>query len=290
MRDLAPVIDAAWCMPKAAWHRPRRPAGADAARAARRIWRRYRGGQRAALRHPIGNGGCTRPTRHARRGSSARCRAGRRERRCARRPGLPHALQTASSTSAARRPPATSARRRCCRRWWRACCHLPRPRRFERRIAHPRGELSAVLAAGLKQLSRRGDAAAFDTVCVATGAKDQKRYAPRGCRHQPAPRSAPVGITLDETTTREDIDTLCAVRARPGAPGDAVRSGRVPLIPHGVAGAAAAYLRTRSSAATTARPRCCATCSLADKDHRRSIRSMIPLGSCTMKLRTRPAR
>ena len=104
--------------------RGRRPAGADAAHAARRMGRRHRARHHAALRHADGQ---RRPARRLpglpRRIQALAARPpGRRERgqRTATRPTA-WRCRRASSTSAAKKPPPTSAPRRCCRPWWPAC-------------------------------------------------------------------------------------------------------------------------------------------------------------------------
>ena len=97
--------------------RRRRPARADPAHAARRVRRRCRRRQRAAVRCPDG---LRRPARglSSRRATrtNASCQAASSACRSTARATRPTAspCKRASSTSAARRRPATSARRRCC--------------------------------------------------------------------------------------------------------------------------------------------------------------------------------
>ena len=104
---------------------------------------------------------------------------------------------------------------------------LPRIQRLQRSHVTARGErlkriarrvasYTALLAAGLKQLGASViDGAAFDTVCVSTGAKtDAVLQAARdaGINLRRA-SDASIGITLDETTTREDITLLWSLFA-----------------------------------------------------------------------------
>ncbi|MGD9836009.1 MAG: aminomethyl-transferring glycine dehydrogenase, partial [Piscinibacter sp.] len=157
-----------------------------------------------------------------------------------------------------------------------------------KRIARRVASYTAVLAAGLRQLGAAvSDGAAFDTVCVATGAKtDAILVAARdaGCNLRRASPDA-VGITLDETTTREDIALLWSLFAD----GQAVpeftpfEAGVKPLIPLAMARSSAflthpVFNRYHSETEMLRYLR-----SLADKDLALD-RTMIPLGSCTMKL------
>ncbi len=105
-------------------HRRRRPARADADRAAGRARRRHRLRNDAALRHADGLRRAARRVPRVPRRIQARPAgaAGRRQHRRARRHRRTGSrCRRASSTSGARRRPATSARRRCCRPWSRAC-------------------------------------------------------------------------------------------------------------------------------------------------------------------------
>ena len=123
VRDLAPARRA----------RPRRggarrggdrPAGAHAARAAGRDGRRHRARLGAALRRAAGLRRAARGLlRRAATSTSATCRAGSSACRRTPRAGRPTGwrCRPASSTSAATRPRATSAPRRCCSRSWPRC-------------------------------------------------------------------------------------------------------------------------------------------------------------------------
>ena len=161
-----------------------------------------------------------------------------------------------------------------------------------RRIAQRVASYTAILAAGLERLGRTPTAdTAFDTLCLRTGAETPDLAARAlalgiNLRRYPEWGDAYLGITLDETTTRADLCTLWQVFAQPGQALPALaefEAGVEPLIP--------AALRRTSRYLThpvfnthhseTAMLRYIR--SLADKDLALD-RTMIPLGSCTMKL------
>ncbi len=161
------------------------------------------------------------------------------------------------------------------------------------RIARRVAAYTAVLAAGLEALGfRRRHASAFDTLEVETGARSQAIAAAAqrsgmNLRHASA---TTLGVTLDETTTRADVDALLGVfggaaadershgaawaRFERGAPTliPAHAARRSPFLGHPT------FHRHRSETAMLRYLR-----QLADKDLALD-RSMIPLGSCTMKL------
>jgi glycine dehydrogenase len=158
-----------------------------------------------------------------------------------------------------------------------------------KRIAQRVAAYTAILAQGLEQLGHTLTSdTAFDTVTVKAGGQAQalvKRALDAGMNLRLS-WGEYVGIALDETTTREDIEALWKVFA---APGQALPSlagfekGVEPRIP--------AELRRTSAFLThpvfnthhseTGMLRYIR--SLSDKDLALD-RSMIPLGSCTMKL------
>jgi glycine dehydrogenase len=158
-----------------------------------------------------------------------------------------------------------------------------------KRIAQRVAAYTAILAQGLEQLGHTLTSdTAFDTVTVKAGGQAQalvKRALDAGMNLRLS-WGEYVGIALDETTTREDIEALWKVFA---APGQALPSlagfekGVEPRIP--------AELRRTSTFLThpvfnthhseTGMLRYIR--SLSDKDLALD-RSMIPLGSCTMKL------
>ncbi len=157
-----------------------------------------------------------------------------------------------------------------------------------KRIARRVAGYTAVLASGLKQLGATvSDGAAFDTVCVATGAKTEavlKAAREAGMNLRRASADA-VGITLDETTTRDDIAALWALFAngQPLPDFAPFEAGVKPLIPLALARSSAflthpVFHRYHSETEMLRYLR-----SLADKDLALD-RTMIPLGSCTMKL------
>jgi glycine dehydrogenase len=155
-------------------------------------------------------------------------------------------------------------------------------------IAQRVHRLAATLAEGLRKLDYEVPATAFfDTITVKTGSRADLHETAR--RHRFNLRQvdgATVGISLDETITAEDVETLWRIFASPGQaiPDFAALEASVPdRLPD-------ALLR-RSSYLThsvfnthhseTRMLRYLRT--LADKDLALD-RGMIPLGSCTMKL------
>jgi glycine dehydrogenase len=157
-----------------------------------------------------------------------------------------------------------------------------------KRIARRVASYTAVLAAGLKQLGAAVvDGAAFDTVCVSTGTTTDAvlqaaRDAGFNLRRAAADR---IGITLDETTTREDITRLWSLFAngQPLPDFAPFEAGIKPLIPLSMARSSAflthpVFNRHHSETEMLRYLR-----SLADRDLALD-RTMIPLGSCTMKL------
>ncbi len=158
-----------------------------------------------------------------------------------------------------------------------------------RRIAQRIAAYTAVLAHGLEQLgvtvvTRQ----AFDTLTLATGASTQ---AIANSAHQQRMNlrlldTQHLSIALDETTTREDLSRLWALFAAPGQalPEVSLHSkGREPLIASELR-RSSAYLTHpvfNSHHSETGMLRYIRA--LSDKDLALD-RSMIPLGSCTMKL------
>ncbi|MCM2252644.1 MAG: glycine dehydrogenase (aminomethyl-transferring), partial [Ramlibacter sp.] len=158
-----------------------------------------------------------------------------------------------------------------------------------KRIARRVAAYTAVLAKGLREMGYTLTAdSAFDTITVQTGdATDliaSRAHSARANLRNTLPRH--LGISLDETTTREDIERLWSFFARPGQARPELakhEKGIEPLIP--------SELRRSSDFLThpvfnthhseTGMLRYLRA--LADKDLALD-RSMIPLGSCTMKL------
>ncbi|MGC4396257.1 aminomethyl-transferring glycine dehydrogenase [Hydrogenophaga sp. T2] len=162
-----------------------------------------------------------------------------------------------------------------------------------KRIAQRVAAYTAVLARGLAQLghanTHHGEQGVFDTVCLHVGAAEAEALMARAVAHGVNLRRAwgeYVMATLDETTTREDIALLWTIFAKDGQAlpdFEAFEKGVEPLIP--------AELRRTSDFLThpvfnshhseTGMLRYIRA--LSDKDLALD-RSMIPLGSCTMKL------
>jgi glycine dehydrogenase len=161
-----------------------------------------------------------------------------------------------------------------------------------KRIAGRVAAYTAVLAEGLRRLGCRvrGETA-FDTLTVDTGeatAKIARRAVDAGMnlRRYPEWGDTMLGIALDETTTRADIVALWGVFADegqelPDMPG--FERGVLPLIPAELRRTSTflahpVFNRHQSETSMLRYIR-----SLSDKDLALD-RSMIPLGSCTMKL------
>ena len=161
-----------------------------------------------------------------------------------------------------------------------------------KRIARRVASYTAILAAGLEQLGFASHAdGAFDTVTLKTGSRtgefvERAQAAGMNIRRYREWDDAYLSMTLDETTTREDITALWRVFAAPGQalPGfEAFDKGIEPLIPEALRRTSAflthpVFNRHHSETEMLRYIR-----SLSDKDLALD-RSMIPLGSCTMKL------
>jgi len=158
-----------------------------------------------------------------------------------------------------------------------------------RSIAQRVHGLTTILAAGLEELGwQRSNATYFDTLTLRTGASSSEIHKAAGARGLNLRQASAdlVGISLDETTTPADIEELWAVFSRgKQIPSYASVSDRA--TPPGELGQLAresAYLthpvfNTYHSEHEMLRY----LRRLADKDLALD-RSMIPLGSCTMKL------
>jgi glycine dehydrogenase len=161
-----------------------------------------------------------------------------------------------------------------------------------KRIAQRVASYTAILAQGLKDLGVQvGSKTAFDAICINSGAATnalaaRARAAGMNLRRFPAWGDTMLGINVDETTTRADIKTLWEVFARAGQtlPSmDAFEKGIEPMIPTEMR-RTSPYLthpvfNTHHSETEMLRY----IRSLSDKDLALD-RTMIPLGSCTMKL------
>ena len=186
--------------------------------------RRHRRRQHAALRHADGRRrpACRLPGLPRRVQALDARPAGRRQRRRPRRAGLPAGAADARAAHPAReghlqhlhRAGAAGGGRQHVR-------GLPRARRACKRIAQRVAQLHRDPGARACADSAATvlNASAFDTLAVETGADDRRGAASaRGRRRQPAPRVRRhhVGIALDETTTRDDIDALWSLFAPAG--------------------------------------------------------------------------
>ena len=157
------------------------------------------------------------------------------------------------------------------------------------RIARRVAMLTAMLARGLQQLGHPlANTSAFDTLTVQTGAATQAVLA-RAQQARVNLRRVQEGclaVSLDETSTRADLDLLLSLFASDGqAPPDtdALQAGAASLLPDGLQRTSAflthpVFSRHHSETGMLRYIR-----SLSDKDLALD-RSMIPLGSCTMKL------
>ncbi len=158
-----------------------------------------------------------------------------------------------------------------------------------KRIAQRVASFTAILAQGLAELGHElGTPQAFDTIAVETGdATDailQRALEGGANLRRLSPRQ--LGVTLDETTTRADIAALWSWFARPGqALPEIARfdKGIEPLIPPALRRTSAYLTHPVFNAHHGETEMLRYIRSLADKDLALD-RSMIPLGSCTMKL------
>jgi glycine dehydrogenase len=158
-----------------------------------------------------------------------------------------------------------------------------------RRIARRVASYTAILSAGLRSLGRRVlTPHAFDTVLVETGEQTAavlQRAIDGGANLRRVSDSA-VGISLDETTTREDLRALWSWFAAPGQPLPDVaahESGIEPMIPPTLRRTSTFLTHPVFNAHHSETEMLRYIRSLSDKDLALD-RSMIPLGSCTMKL------
>jgi len=157
-----------------------------------------------------------------------------------------------------------------------------------KRIAQRVASYTAILAQGLRELgcAIEGDSA-FDTLTLTTGGDTtavHERALAQGMNLRRT-SATQVGITLDETTTREDVRALWSLFAagRPMPSFDRFEKGAAPLLPAALS-RTSEYLthpvfNTHHSETEMLRY----IRKLSDKDLALD-RSMIPLGSCTMKL------
>jgi len=157
-----------------------------------------------------------------------------------------------------------------------------------KRIARRVASYTAALAAGLKQLGRAlAHESGFDTLEVVCG--DHTAAVLQAARdagfnlRQASPVS--VGITLDETTTRDDIHALWRLFAHDQLLPSfgQFEDGIAPLVPAALGRTSAFMTHPVFNAHHSETEMLRYIRSLSDKDLALD-RSMIPLGSCTMKL------
>ena len=157
-----------------------------------------------------------------------------------------------------------------------------------RRIAQRVARYASILAAGLRRCGMRVvSETAFDTIELATGERTEEILrAARDAGYNLRRASAgSIGITLDETTERADLSALWSLFGPAGAATsfDAAAAAATPLLPPATLRQSAflthPVFNTHHSETEMLRY----IRSLSDKDLALD-RSMIPLGSCTMKL------
>jgi len=161
-----------------------------------------------------------------------------------------------------------------------------------KRIAQRVASYTAILAQGLRALgvTVRSDSA-FDALCLDTGtatADIAARAVAAGMnlRRFPEWGDTMIGIALDETTTRDDLRALWQLFAQPGqALPDiaAFDKGIEPMIPEPMRRSSAYLTHPVFNSHHSETEMLRYIRSLSDKDLGLD-RSMIPLGSCTMKL------
>ncbi|MEO5770632.1 MAG: aminomethyl-transferring glycine dehydrogenase, partial [Burkholderiaceae bacterium] len=162
-----------------------------------------------------------------------------------------------------------------------------------KRIAQRVASYTAILAEGLRRLGHapRNTDGAFDTLSLKTDAAtggfvDAALQRGMNIRRFREWDDAYIGITLDETTTRDDIVALWSVFAAPGAtlPHFAeFERGIEPLIPLALRRTSAFLTHPVFNSHHSETEMLRYIRQLADKDLALD-RTMIPLGSCTMKL------
>ncbi|MEX8499356.1 aminomethyl-transferring glycine dehydrogenase [Leptothrix ochracea] len=158
-----------------------------------------------------------------------------------------------------------------------------------KRIAQRIATYTAILDAGLRQLGvQTVHTTTFDTVLVVVGASQRDALmaaAVASGRNLRAASEDAVGISLDETTTRADLQALWALFATQGQvlPSVEALAGTAPLIPTKLRRTSAFLTHPVFNAHHSETEMLRYIRRLSDKDLALD-RSMIPLGSCTMKL------
>ena len=157
------------------------------------------------------------------------------------------------------------------------------------RIARRVASFTAILAQGLQALGYTlTSATAFDTVTVQTGDATNSiaaRAVSAGTNLRIASKNL-ISIALDETTTREDVALLWGFFAKPGQTlptVEAFEAGVEPLIPAALRRTSSFLMHPVFNTHHSETGMLRYIRMLSDKDLALD-RSMIPLGSCTMKL------
>jgi len=167
-----------------------------------------------------------------------------------------------------------------------ACYHGPKGLTAMAERVHG---LAVTLAEGLKSLGYElATAAFFDTLTVKTGAQTADLLAAARAQRMNLRASSAecIGIALDETTTRADVEALWAVFAKPGATVPdfaALESTAAGRIPAALARTSAFLTHPVFNTYHSETEMLRYLRFLADRDLALD-RCMIPLGSCTMKL------
>jgi glycine dehydrogenase len=158
-----------------------------------------------------------------------------------------------------------------------------------KRIAQRVASYTAILADGLAQMGLAVSTPhAFDTITVDTGARTEAVLAAARAAGANLRRLSDhqVSVALDETTTREDLQALWSWFAPEGAVQPQVAAyekGIETLIPHALRRTSAFLMHPVFNAYRSETEMLRYLRRLADKDLALD-RTMIPLGSCTMKL------
>ncbi len=156
------------------------------------------------------------------------------------------------------------------------------------RIASRVARLTAILAAGLKSMGVGVvHASAFDTLCIESAEADAVLARAKDARiNLRVRKNGSLCVSLDETTTREDVETLWRVFAGEGKtlPSvDALDADAPSLIPEALRRTSKFLTHPVFNTHHSEHELLRYMRSLADKDLAMD-RTMIPLGSCTMKL------
>jgi len=154
-------------------------------------------------------------------------------------------------------------------------------------IARRVHRLTAILAAGLKQLNFEiTNQTFFDTLTVKTGERTEAIHAAAraGMINLREVDAVTIGISLDETTIREDIETLWGIFGNSGTLAfTELESTAIDQIPAALNRSGACLTHSIFSSYHSETEMLRYMRSLSDKDLALD-RAMIPLGSCTMKL------